>query len=475
MKSSFSFANSPTQGVSHQVNPRTLTLATLGGLLALSPAIALAGEAGKQVTPVESSSFWEKPIWLTDLSLGVKESYDSNIYLSGAGSEFFPATLPEGDIATKNKSSFVTTLSPKLGVDFAKLLGSDSALKVFALGYVPDFVIFHNAPTESYASHRFTTAVKATADPVSVSLDNAFTYIDGSHDGLIYPGGASSYTNGTVRERRDQWQERAKASIRVDLGRVFIRPTVSLLYYNLDTTLANIPGYTNYIDRYDLNGGADVGYSVTKDLAFTLGYRYGHQEQAALPFDLLQINASNDYQRALFGVEGSPLKWLKVEASVGPEFKSYTGDRPFKSGVAADGRIDSNSTDVYAEATVTVAPTSNDAFVFKYKRWNWVSSTGKNPYLDSLYDASYRHQFTRALQVEVGLRASQSDYNPAALRNDWLYTASAGLKYSVTKNLGLELAYSYDRGSNDQSAGVPFPSTREFERSVVSTGVTWKF
>ncbi len=60
-------------------------------------------------------------------------------------------------------------------------------------------------------------------------------------------------------------------------------------------------------------------------------------------------------------------------------------------------------------------------------------STGKNAYADTLYDASFRHQITKALQLEVGLRASNSDYNPSSLRNDWLYTASAGFKYSVTK------------------------------------------
>jgi len=240
-------------------------------------------------------------------------------------------------------------------------------------------------------------------------------------------------------------------------------------------------------------------------VACTLGYRYGHQKQADLPLavDVTQTNASNDYQRVLFGVEGSPLKWLKVEANVGPQFTTYTDNRP----IAAGGtpidvithpivkgktttkvtptlvdQIDQNPTDVYAEASVTISPTASDALVLKYKRWDWVSSTGKNAYLDSLYDASFRHQITKALQLEVGVRASQSDYNPSALRNDWLYTTSVGLKYAVTKNLSLDLAYAYDRGRNDQlvNAVVPTtsyvnPNTRQFERSVVSTGVTWKF
>jgi len=511
MKSSFTYQTKPAQGVSYQVKTRRLALAALGGLAVLSSTVpAFAGNAPKQVVPVESSSIWEKPIWLTDLSLRVGESYDTNVYLGGVD------VAPGENVATKNKSSAVTTISPKIGVDFAKLLDKDGFFKVLSVGYVPDFVIFSDASTESYSAHRFTTAIKGKAEPVSVSLENAFTYIDGDKDGLFYPGGASAFANGTIRERRNQWQDRSKASVKIDLNEsFFIRPTASLLYYDLGTNFlpatATPAGYTNFIDRYDLNGGADLGYNVNKDVALTLGYRYGHQDQAYLPIttDPTQRSASNDYQRVLFGVEGSPLKWLKVEANVGPQFTSYTDSRPYATGgnptkvvtytkdkngkitekvklVATTDQIDQNPTDVFAEASVTVAPTASDTLVLKYKRWNWVASTGKNAYLDSLYDASFRHQITKALQLEVGVRAAQADYNPSALRNDWLYTTSAGLKYAVTKNLSLDLSYAYDRGRNDQlvnsvtvaktaSNYYVAPATRQFERSIVSTGVTWKF
>jgi len=512
MKSSFIHETGPTQGVSYQVKTRRLALAALGSLAVLTASVpAVAGETAKQVTPAASASIWEKPAWLTDLSLRVGESYDTNVYLGGVD------VVPGDNVALRNKSSTVTTISPKIGVDFAKLLDKDSILKVFSFGYSPDFVIFQDASSETYSLHRFTTAIKGKASPVTFSLENAFTYINGSDDGLFYPGGASAYANGTIRERRTQWQDRSKASVKIDLNEsFFIRPTASLLYYDLGTNFLTTSastvdpvhpaGYTNFIDRYDLNGGADVGYNVNKDVAFTLGYRYGHQSQANLPLyvDATQTNASSDYQRVLAGVEGSPLKWLKVEASVGPQFTTYTDSRPLAAGanptkvyttkrgvttvklVASTDQIDKNPTDVYAEASVTISPTAKDALVLKYKRWDWVSSTGKNAYLDTLYDASFRHQITKDLQLEVGVRASNSDYNPSALRNDWLYTTSAGLKYAVTKNLSLDLSYSYDRGRNDQLVNsvtvaktaanyYVVPASRQFERSIVSTGVTWKF
>lgn len=449
----------------NQPNHNHVALSVLAGLATLSCAApALADDI------TSASSEWKKPVWLTDLSLGLKESYDSNVYLSGADA------APGYDVATKNKASWVTTISPKIGVDFAKLLDSGSPVKTFAFGYVPDFAIYHDAPSESYSAHRLTTAIKTQSDTVAVSFDNTLTYIDGDEDGLIYPSGSSSFVHSAVRERRKQWQDRSKLSVKADFGPVFIRPTVSLLYYDLGTDFSTATSCSNYIDRYDINGGADVGYNVTKTTALTLGYRYGHQEQALLPLaiDASQTSASNNYQRILLGAEGSPMKWLKVEAAVGPEYISYTDRRPYKGGVMANGRIDSNPTDLYAEVSLTATLSATDTLAFKYKRWDWVSSTGKNAYRDTMYDAVFRHQLTEALQLEVGLRAWQSDYDPSSLRNDWLYTATLGAKYAVTKNLCLELAYSYDRGLNDQS-GIANPATRQFVRSITSVGATWKY
>lgn len=62
----------------------------------------------------------QKPAWLTDLSIGVKDGYDDNVYLSGVVPANRP--IPDGGVlALKNHSSFVTTVSPKLGVNFAVL------------------------------------------------------------------------------------------------------------------------------------------------------------------------------------------------------------------------------------------------------------------------------------------------------------------------------------------------------------------
>ena len=59
---------------------------------------------------------WQKPVWLTDLSLGVKESYDDNLLgVSGKGLAL--------------QSSWVSTVSPKVGINFAPLLGDQKTLQ----------------------------------------------------------------------------------------------------------------------------------------------------------------------------------------------------------------------------------------------------------------------------------------------------------------------------------------------------------
>lgn len=461
---------------------RQRMLSALGSLAVLSSAVPVfATDDPAQASSPPSSGDWLKPVWLTDVSLGVQESHDSNVYLLGVNAA---APVPGYNNATANKSSWITTISPKVAVDLAKLLGDGSILKTFALGYAGDFNIFHDATEETFSAHRFTTNIKAGSDSVQFNLDNTFTYIDGNDSSVVYPGSPQSrFANNAVRERLNQWQERTQASLKVDVGPyVFIRPVFSLLYYDLGTDFSAASGYLNFIDRYDVNGGLDAGYNVTKDLALTLGYRYGYQYQAALPASVttattLGRNASNDYQRILAGVEGRPVKWLNLQASVGPEYITYTDARPYVYGVKANGQIPLDRTDIYAEALATVTLSDADSLVFKWKRWDWVSSTGVYAYRDTTYSGTYRHQFSDAFSVEAGLNAQQHYYLPSSLRNDWQYTASIGAKYAVTKNLILNLSYSYIRGLNDQDFGITSTQAtdRQFVDNLVSFGATWKY
>jgi opacity protein-like surface antigen len=446
---------------SHQPASRNHLLGRKAALptLAACLASALSGYGQQASTPAAGSASFlpAKPAWLTDLSLGVKESWDNNIMLvSGLGVE--------------KQASMITTISPKAGVDVAKLLGKDSVIKSLTLAYTPDFAIFHDDSAESYNASKAALGLKIKTGDFSLNAENAFSYVAGSSEGPMYPGNdrsRSAYATAAPRERRNQIQDRAKIALQYDMGSFFARPTASLTYYDLMTHQRNVTGYQNYADRYDVNGGVDFGYKITKDFAATLGYRYGNQCQQHYSWS--PLTSSSDYQRVLVGVEGKLAKWLTISLAEGPDFRHYGADAPVHNRY---------TTKNYGEAAVTAEATKNDIFTFKYKQWQWMSSTGLIPYLESSYDLSYKHKFSKDLSLDVGAKVSNSDYtcgtDGGSARNDIMYTYSVGLNYNITSNLMVNAGYAVDLGRNLQD-NASNGDYRQFDHHVVSLGATFKF
>jgi len=441
--------------------------------LVASASAVCAEPAANPITTQQPDSF-KKPAWLTDLSLGVKESYDDNVFLSGVERKDLPKyTVPPGSVAALNDcGSWVTTVSPKIGINLAPLFDS-KLVEQFSLAYTPDFVIYHDQPTESYNANRFLTTIKGSDKWFSYALDNTFSFIDGSDKGPTYPGSlCSAYVQTTVRERREQLQDRAKISFRFDTDHWFFRPTASLTYYDLMTALINTSGYYNYVDRYDVNGGLDVGYKLNKQFAFTLGYRYGHQYQEQFSFS--PYSSPSDYQRVLAGFECKIFPWLKMDFQMGPDFRSYAKD----TATHITPVNNDNFTTYYGEANVVADISKKDSLTFKYKQFQWVSSTGKVPYFDSTYDLSYHRKLTDKLGMDLGARILTSDYNsgnlPTCKRDDIQYTFSAGLGYAFNSHCSVSATYSADLGRNAED-NIPNQQDREFNRNVVSIGFLLKF
>ena len=425
-------------------------------------------------TPTFSSG--QKPAWLTDASLGIKEAYDDNIFLSGVDAKYLPAkyTVPAGSVAAlENEASWVTTVSPKVGVDFAPLLGRQDNLQALWLAYAPDFVTYHDASSESYDAQRVLAAAKAKWGDASVAADNCFTYIDGSDTGPTYPGALyNAYMNAGPRERRRQIQDKANVAIQYNWGKIFVRPTASLAYYDMMTSLHNVTGYQNYSDRGDVNGGADVGYRVFPDLAFTLGYRYGHQYQQQFYFT--PYSSPSDYQRVLLGVEGKPWKWLDVKFLGGPDFRAYPGN----TATHITPVNDLHPVKYYGEALMTATISPNDAVTFKYKQWQWVSSVGKVPYYESTFDLSYHRKVTEKLGFDLGGRIVSLDYTAGNLatcrRNDYDYLVTTGVGYALNRHVSLNLTYQLELGRNAEN-NVINEATHEYTRDLVSLGAVVKF
>ena len=132
----------------------------------------------------------------------------------------------------------------------------------------------------------------------------------------------------------------------------------------------------------------------------------------------------------------------------------------------------------YGEALLVATVTGVDTLTFKYKQWQWVSSTGKVPYFDSTFDLGYHRKLSDKLGFDLGGKILSSDYSSGNLttcrRNDMDYMLTTGLAYAINSHLSVSLGYTLELGRNAQN-DIVNESTREFTRNVVSLGALVKF
>jgi hypothetical protein len=421
-----------------------------------------APESGSPLTPAAS---W-KPAWLAEAGVTVKESFDDNVLMSDV-------SLRGGTATLNDKSSAVTTVSPKLGFDFARSLDASGNLGLLSLAYAPDFAMYHSLPSEDYDAHRLILAVRGKAGAFSYNLENTLLYVDASRVAPAYPSNQfNAWATINAFQRREQLNDRSKLALQYDRDPWFIRPTASLAYYGMMTEIKNPglaatpSGYQDYCTRYDVNGGADVGRKFGPDMAATLGYRHGSQGQEKYSFEA--HNSSSDYQRVLVGVEGRPCQWLNLQLQGGPDFRSYEAIAPLS-------RNNFHPVTFYGEAALSAAMTPEDTLSFKYKQFEFVSCLGVKPYFDSSYGLSYDRKFSDRLGLDLGARLVKADYTAGSLascaRDDLDYVLSADARWAFTANVAADLGYAANLGRSAQDD----TENRDFDSQEVSLGVQLKF
>jgi hypothetical protein len=434
-------------------------------------------------TSVAGFTGWAKPAWLTDLSFGVKESYDDNLLrVSGNG-------LP-------TESSWVDVLSLKLGFDLSSWVAADpGTIQTFSLIYQPDRAIYNQASSENFTAHRVNTTLKGRSGDLSFSFDDAFLYNDGNKLAPIYALNQlsnadanqndkyrNSLAHAPARERRNQDQDRYTAFLQYDTTHFFLRAISALNYINMNTylfnnSLAPYKGYQDWIDRYDVNVGADLGFKLAPNWALTLGYRDGYQfqQQFSEAINSDQHESSNHYQRLLFGLEGK-LDWLTVKLDAGPDFRDFNPNTPIS---------DLHTTRFYGEAAVTANFAQNQSLTLNYKDYVFVSSTGLVPYEEYTYSLVYHWSATRQLGFDLGAKLFEHNYtlgndvagSAPSLRLDFDYEGLAGVTYAITPHLIASLTFNYDEGRNglDSLPAKYAPSYRDFEEGVFAAGLQYRF
>lgn len=408
-----------------------------------------------------------------EVSITVRESLDDNVFLvSGAGAP--------------KQEAWVTAMTPKVLLNLTKAI-QGIPLESLTLTYSPEVTIYHEASSEDFIAHRLTSLLKLKSGPSALNFEASAAYVDGSTAAPIYSVALhddqrNAYSTSAVRERREQLQLRSKLTYQYDLNAWFVRAGGTWISFDLMTDVRALPGYQNYCDRSDFNGGLDIGRKLKPGFAITLGYRHGHQSQQLFPVevDKSQSSSPSNYDRILLGLEGNLTKWLTTSVLIGPDFRSY----PPTTGTHVTMVPDSTPQRSYFEAGVSANLSPNDTLTFKGKRWYWVASTGKVPLIESSWELAYRRRLGTRLTFDASTKLCISDYScgigSSALRNDELRSTAVGTTFAATKVLSLSATLTIERGRNaldDLQQRLPLqnPKFREFDHRLFSLAASYKF
>lgn len=409
--------------------------------------------------------------WSFALSLGVTESYDSNVYLQDV--EPLPANVAAAraagfDPVEANHGSFVTSIQPKLELNYQ----SSPAFKLSA-SYAPEIAFYHNADSEDHVAHRSALNFGGIRNGIAWELNNAAIYIDGDENGPVFarPGDIPAIGGIPLRDRREALILRDSLKMTIPMEDFFLRPLASFYYHDFRTgQRASGTGYAyeNYIDRLELSAGMDLGYRATENTALVLGYRYGGQSQ----YDLLGKDSpyDNRFHRILVGVEGAPFDWLKLAVLGGPDIREFSNGTP--------ANFDRDELLYYIDGTATVTVSPQDSLTFLVRRYEQPAFSSHSMYEDITYSANWKHKMGDHWSAGAGFRAYGGDWQAPVEREDWIFTPSASVIYARDA-FTAELGYSYDWVDNVAGAvpGTPtaFADGREFTRSIVSLSGKYSF
>jgi hypothetical protein len=413
----------------------------------------------------------------------LKETYDSNVYLQDGDPN--PANVAAAKAAglhpvEANHSSWVTSIVPKIGLDY-----KPTAAFNLSAAYSPDINVYHAASSENYVAHKGTLNLGGKIGETLWEFFNTGTYIDGSTEGPTFarPDDIPAIGGIALRDRRAAFIYRNSFRVTQPIGDWFLRPVASTYIHDFQTDQRYTPAaisktlynYENYIDRQDISGGLDLGYRVMEHTSLVLGYRYGRQDQFKGPYGpggaVIDSPFDSAYHRVLVGIEGSPASWLKVNLMVGPDIRqcSDAAHRMYPT-------FDPDKPLYYLDGSVTLLPTKTDTITLKGTRYEQPAFSSFSMYEDIKNDLIWRHQFNEQLSAALGFTLYIGDWQPPAHRNDWIYTPNASVTYAFTKKFVGELIYSYDLVESYVAASVePFTEGHEFTRHLASLGLRYTF
>lgn len=385
-----------------------------------------------------------RPTWLVDPTLHVRAGVDTNPVAVGGSASV---------LGTKDTATFAAGLSFALAAPTAP---DRAAAK---LSYATEVVRFDEWASENHTSHRLAFSSRSQAGDWHWSLDDSTLWIDGSRDTLASLAACNGNGTSLWRERRAQWQHRAKVFAQHEAGSTRIRIFGTLLDYDYLTRTE--AGRASFADRSDLLAGVDAGWKRSDHSFWFVGARAGRQHQDTVPLPGGAFDYSNRYSRLIAGWEGKLTDATTLAFSAGPDFRRY------------DGHIDArvfprrSHTLPWFDASLTSQLSPTVSLTAKTTRWAWLSSTGKSAYNDLAAELALAWSVTPKLSLRIATKAHQCSYFPS-VRNDWETLNSLGATYKLSSTLQLTADVLHHHGWNE----LPSLSDRRFSRTMLSLGAS---
>jgi opacity protein-like surface antigen len=389
-----------------------------------------------------------KSPWSFSASLSAKETFDDNVFL-------------QDHSYLSHRTSMVSTFTPSFALGY-----QGSAAFKLAVSYTPEATFYHSYSSENNVAHRGVVNLSGKSGNTAWELNNVVTGIAGSDRGVTFDtahGGDIPALGGIpIRDRRDAIVYRNSVKVTQTVGKWFLRPVFTSYVHDFKTAQSTVTGYENYVDRYEVNGGLDVGYEAYKKTHVVLGYRYGYQHQGEL--NGTSSPYSSNYHRILVGVEGSPTDWLKLNLSAGPDIRDFPSS-------TLPTTFDKRELLWYVDASATASVGKNDSVSVLLTRYEQPAFSSQSVYEDVVYSINWKHLFNEKISATAGFKAYQGDWQKPVIRDDWIFTPSLGLNYAVNKHLSADLSWSYDTVRSE----VNNKTGREFTRNLLSLGAKYTF
>lgn len=420
---------------------RPVQLCFVAALLALSP--ALAADLSRPA-PVS---------WKTTASAGVRETYDSNVFLQ----DLAPSPTIVG-AAPAQHGSFVTGVSATVNVEARSAAGL-----VFTGSYAPEAVRYHSATSENYVVHRVQAGLSRRMGATAWTLSDALVWTDGSEDTPIFggPGGAAALGGIPMRDRRAALVNRSNFRLETVTGRWLLRAVATGYWHDFRTRQVRQAGCANYIDRSEVSAGIDAGYEIRPKTRIVAGFRLARQAQGELlgadsPFDSTR-------RRFIAGAEGAPAAWLQLNLLAALETRTFAAGTPVG--------LDRHKRLLWIDASATATAGPRDTLTLTVRRAEQPASTSVSVYEDTAAELTWRHKCTDRLTAGAGLKIWTGIWQLPAVRRDCVSTPSLQFQFALNKHCTVEATWSYD----DATSGIPATEGRAFTRHLCGLSTRYTF